>query len=46
MSTADPVSEFIDLIKQDVPNVESADELLAIGALIVHVLAPQAQDTV
>lgn len=41
MSNADPVSEFIEAIKQDVPHIESAEELLAIGALIVHVLAPQ-----
>lgn len=41
MSTADPVSEFIEAIKRDVPNVDTAEELLAIGAVIVHVLAPQ-----
>lgn len=42
MSNVDPVIEFIGLIKREIPNVETADELLTIGALIVHVLgAPQ-----
>lgn len=42
MSTADPVADFIDLVKQDVPHIESAEELLAVGQIIVYVLgAPQ-----
>lgn len=45
MSNVDPVEEFVDLMRREVPEVESADELLTIGALIVHVLGAPPQDT-
>ena len=42
MTSTDPVIEFIGLIKREIPNVETAEELLAVGKIIVHVLgAPQ-----
>lgn len=42
MSTVDPVEEFIGLVKREVTEVESADELLAVAKVIVYVLgAPQ-----
>lgn len=42
MSNVDPVAAFVDLIKREVPDVESAEELLAVGKIIVYVLgAPQ-----
>ena len=42
MNNVDPVVEFVGLVKREVPNVETAEELLTIGAIIVHVLgAPQ-----
>ena len=42
MTSTDPIIEFIGLIKREIPNVETAEELLAVGKIIVHVLgAPQ-----
>lgn len=38
MSNVDPVAEFIDIIKQDIPEVETVDELLAVAKVIVYVI--------